>query len=74
MAQFLKKKILLMKSAPKLNHKTMYPSAVARQQVSLALNVIHELTTAAVRKETTQEYETSLFLDIVSKWWDIMNI
>lgn len=70
-----KEKNLLVKTAPKLNFKSMYPSTLERQKVSLALNVWHESTVAAVRKHMNDEMDhTAVFLEIIRKWWSIMNI
>lgn len=41
----------LIKLAPKLNFKTVFPSTLDRQKVSLANNVFHESTLAAVNQE-----------------------
>lgn len=65
---------LLIKTAPKLNFKTVYPCNLERQQVGLALNVWHESTIAAVKRHTDEENETAAFLEIIWTWWNIMNI
>lgn len=62
----------LVKAAPKLNHKTVYPNNLERQQVTLALNIFDESTIAAVKE--SKEYATANLLEIMWKWWNIMNV
>ena len=72
---YAKESGLLIKTAPRLNYKTVYPSSLERQKVSLALNIWHESTIAAVKKHTNNEFdETAGFLEIIWKWWSIMNV
>ena len=70
---YQKESCFLIKTAPKLTYKTIFPSSLERQQVSLALNVFDESTIAAVREHSGQEDETAKFLEIISTWWTIMN-
>jgi hypothetical protein len=70
-----KEKQLLIKTTLKLNFKTVYPSSLERQKVILALNVWHKSTIAVVKKHTSDERnETAAFLEIIWKWWGIMDI
>lgn len=65
----------LLKTAPKLNFKTVFPTILERQKVSLAINVFDESTIAAVRLHTGNEEDGTLtFLEIIHQWWTIMNI
>lgn len=74
-AIYAKESGALIKTAPRLNYKTVYPSTIERQKVSLALNIWHESTIAAVKKYTDNESDqTAAFLEIIWKWWNIMNI
>lgn len=62
---------LLIKAAPKLSHKTLYPNTFERQKVSLVANVFHETTVSALHK-----YEctgTAYFVKIILMWWYIVN-
>jgi hypothetical protein len=63
----------LVKKAYKLNHKTLYPSNIERQNVLLVDNVFHASTIAALH--SCDEYkETAVFLQVIREWWDIMNV
>lgn len=64
-------KLKMIKSAPKLNAKTIHPNKFERQKVPLVLNLIHPTTIAALNcKEFT---DTAEFLDVIRIWFDIVN-
>jgi hypothetical protein len=65
-------KDLLIKKAFKLNNKTLYPSNIERQNVTLVDNVFHRSTIAAL-KEIEDYAETADFVEIIRNWWDIVN-
>ena len=65
-------KNLLIKQAFKLNNKTVYPSSIERQNVSLVDNLFHRSTIAAL-KEIDDYNETVDFVEIIRNWWDIVN-
>ncbi|VEN41670.1 unnamed protein product [Callosobruchus maculatus] len=67
-----KEKTLLTKQAYKLNFKSLYPSNLERQKVHLADNVFHQSTISSLK--CTPEYQdTADFVEIIRRWWDIVN-
>ena len=69
----------LLKYANKLCLKALYPSNIERQNVKLALHVFNNTTSIALRElgpKLNIEYwrETAAFIDIICKWWDIVNV
>jgi hypothetical protein len=61
------------KRAFKLNDKTLYPNNLERQSVSLAENIFHESTIAALNASETYK-STSHFLRIIRDWWNVVNV
>ncbi|CAG9765873.1 unnamed protein product [Ceutorhynchus assimilis] len=60
------------KKAYKRNDKTVFPTNLERQNVHLADNVFHDSTIATVN--CYESYQgTSKFLQIIKKWWNIVN-
>lgn len=64
---------LLIRKAHKLNKQTLDPSSIQRQSVSLALNVFHSSTIAALKSSNQDYCGTVEFLEIIRKWWFIVN-
>jgi hypothetical protein len=62
---------MLVKSAPHLNHKTLYPNSFERQKVNLVVNVFNETTISALKKHLF--LGTAFFVHIIFTWWSIMN-
>ncbi|XP_023225604.1 uncharacterized protein LOC111626460 [Centruroides sculpturatus] len=64
------------KLAPKLSKKVLYPSKLERQNVALVCSIFDEKNIAALRikHQIQNSKETSYFLDIISKWWKIVNV
>lgn len=62
----------LVKLAPKLNNKSVFPSSIEKQNVNLAVNIFHETTHAALVYFGV--IDTAMFVGIILKWWSIMNI
>lgn len=65
-------KCQIIKKAYKLNFKSVYPSILERQKVNLADNVFHQSTIAHLKGDP-KYFDTGAFLEIVRKWWDIVN-
>lgn len=61
----------MIKQAPKLNMKTIYPTNFDRQRVGLVLNIIHESTIATLY--TLENVDTAQFLEVISIWFTIIN-
>ncbi|CAG4970430.1 unnamed protein product [Parnassius apollo] len=61
------------KKAYKLNSKTLYPSKLERQNVSLVDNLFHNSTISAL-KSKTESQSTGQFLEIIRMWWNIVNV
>lgn len=70
----------LLKEAPRLSWKALYPHSLERQKVSLALQVFHETNIAALKimgpsRCDFESWEgTADFLKIICRWWDIVNV
>lgn len=62
-----------LKIAHKVNFKTISPNSMERQNVQLALNVFHETTIAAL-KRNAETRETAEFCQIIQRWWNIVNV
>lgn len=61
----------MIKKAPKLNMKSLYPTRFERQRVSLALNIFDLTTIAAL--STIDDPDTAEFLEVIQVWFTIMN-
>lgn len=64
-------KYKIIKLAPKLKTKTLYPSRFDRQRVPLVLNLIHPTTIAALK--TCDYTDTAEFLEVIQTWFKIVN-
>ena len=61
-----------LRKAPKLGYKSLHP-CYNKQNVELALAIFHETTIAASRNYYPEREDISGFLDLISKWWTIVN-
>ena len=61
-----------LRKAPKLGYKSLHPGD-NKQNVELALAIFHETTIAASRNYYPEREDISEFLDLISKWWTIVN-
>ncbi|KAH9384172.1 hypothetical protein HPB48_026165 [Haemaphysalis longicornis] len=69
----------LLRFAYTLSRKSLFPSATERQNVKLALQIFNDTLSPALRaiagKHSLGHVEgTSTFIDIVVKWWKIVNL
>ncbi|GBN45000.1 hypothetical protein AVEN_56197-1 [Araneus ventricosus] len=68
----------LIKNAPKLSQKVLYPTSFEKQNVLLALNIFHESNSAALAHEAGEKGKdtkgTKEFIDQFLKWWNIVNV
>jgi hypothetical protein len=65
----------LIKSAPKLTRKSLYPTSLERQQVSLVMNIFNEYNIVALRmKNNNIDTETSDFIMLITAWFKIVNV
>ena len=65
----------LVKTAHKLSFKSLYPSNLERQQVSLALNIFNEFNVAALEMKTDETCkQTACFIRVITAWWRIVNV
>ena len=73
-----KEKNSVVKSAPKLSQKVLYPNSIERQNVTYALNLFDSTNCAAlemiVEKLGDNVSDTKLFIDLICKWWKVMNV
>lgn len=61
----------IVKMAPNLNYKTCFPTNLERQNVKLVMNIFNEKTISAIK---TIDEETGNFMEIILKWWTLVNI
>lgn len=68
----------LLKLAPSLSRKALYPTAIERQNVSLAISIFDVKNTVALdmlKNEGIAISEGTIqFLKLISKWWTICNV
>ncbi len=68
----------IVRMAPGLSHKALYPSNVERQNVKLVLKVFVEKTVAAVNHYGLQNHVdvsgTSKFINIILRLWKVLNV
>ncbi|GBM68737.1 hypothetical protein AVEN_272226-1 [Araneus ventricosus] len=68
----------LIKNAPKLSRKVLYPTSFEKQNVLLALNIFHESNSAALAHESGEKGKVTIgikeFIDQFLKWWNIVNV
>ncbi|GBM96249.1 hypothetical protein AVEN_126711-1, partial [Araneus ventricosus] len=68
----------LIKNAPKLSQKVLYPTSFEKQNVLLALNIFHESNSAALAHEAGEKGKDTMgtkeFIDQFLKWWNIVNV
>ncbi|CAL1266481.1 unnamed protein product [Larinioides sclopetarius] len=71
-------KLNLIKKAPKLSQKVLYPTSFEKQNVLLALNIFHDSNSAALAQEAEEKGKdtmgTKKFIDQFLKWWNIVNV
>jgi hypothetical protein len=63
----------IVKMSP-LTNKSVFPTPIERQNVGLVLKVFSDKTVAALRTKFKQKAEdTAIFIEIIVKWWTIVN-
>lgn len=71
-------KYMLLKLAPTLTRKALYPISIERQNVTLAVNIFHPKNTVALQILKDQGINiadgTIQFLKLITKWWTIVNV
>lgn len=55
-----------------MDHKTLYPNSLERQNVTLVDNLFHDSTIASLYQNDDMR-ETADFCVIIRKWWNIVN-
>jgi hypothetical protein len=74
-AQYENEKNVLLKEAPRLKYKMLYPTNIERQKVSLVLGIFNEKTVEALASKCDENSkETSTFINIIVSCWKIMNV
>lgn len=64
----------IVKLAPTLSYKVLFPSSFERQNVNLVLNLFNEKTIAAIKTlKPTRPGEVD-FMSTILKWWNIVNV
>lgn len=61
-----------LRKAPKINNKVIHPGKF-KQNVSVALGIFHETTTAAIKSYFPNRTDIASFLSLFNKWWIISN-
>ncbi|GBM41418.1 hypothetical protein AVEN_129617-1 [Araneus ventricosus] len=68
----------LIKNAPRLSLKVLYPTSFEKQNVLLALNIFHESNSAALAHEAGEKGKDTMgtkeFIDQFLKWCNIVNV
>ena len=70
----------ILKKAPQLTRKALHPHSLERQNVKLALKIFNDSNIAALKcygpdHENLENWKgTSLFISIICKWWNMVNI
>ena len=62
----------IVKLAPSLTYKALFPSNLDRQRVPLALGVFNEYNVAALK--LVGENDSANFISIILQWWNIVNV
>ena len=66
------------KLAHKLSHRVVHPGPIERQSVILTHSVFHESTIEALKfyghRGRPEFLETASFLEIIMKWWKLVNV
>lgn len=60
----------IVKLAPSLTYKALFPSNLDRQKVPLALGVFNEYNVAALK--LAGENDSANFISIILQWWNIV--
>ena len=63
----------LIKLAPNLSQKSIFPSNFERQNVNYVLSIFNEKTVASIKTMYPKSY-CSDFLNLILKWWNIVNV
>lgn len=65
----------IVKIAPLLSEKVLYPTSFERQNVSLAVKLFNEKNVAALKTlQDTNVNGTLQFLELISNWWTCVNV
>ena len=67
----------IVKTAHKLSFKTLYPTNLERQKVSLVLNLFNEFNVAALELQGQDDEkckQTASFIRLITAWWHIVNV
>lgn len=65
----------MLKEAPGLKYKTLYPTNLERQKVSLVLGIFNDKTVEALASKADEtSKETATFINVILSWWKIMNV
>ncbi|GBO13031.1 hypothetical protein AVEN_40191-1 [Araneus ventricosus] len=65
----------IIKYAPKLTFISLYPSNIERQNVGLCLKMFDATNANALKRLNDSAYDGTIeFIQIINKWWSIMNV
>jgi hypothetical protein len=65
----------IVKKAHKLSFKSLYPTNLERQQVSLVVNIFNEFNVAALEQQNDEKCkQTANFIRLITAWWRIVNV
>jgi hypothetical protein len=72
---YSEEKAKVAKLTPTLTYKSLFPTSMERQNVPNALGVFSEYNVAALRfKEDEKLTYTADFIEVILKWWHIVNV
>jgi hypothetical protein len=65
----------IIKCAPDLSEKVLFPSNLERQNVTLVVKMFNEKNIAALKNSNISNAKNlSVFIEIILKWWNIVNV
>ena len=72
---YLNERSNIIKTAPKLSQKVLFPSSFERQNVKYVLALFNEFTIAGLKSQSASNFNGTIeFLQCILKWWNIVNV
>jgi len=73
-SQYASERCSLVKAAPGLRYKALYPTNLERQKVSLVLGIFNEKTVEVLLSKCNENtQQTAEFIAVILRWWKVMN-
>ena len=64
----------IVKLAPSLSQKVLFPSSFDRQNVQFALNLFNEKVISALQTTSSSNKALVEFMAVILKWWNVVNV